>query len=101
MALTYDSRQLEEKYRKHAQDFGLTAPYNEANARYFRDLLEAHVGASTTLHIPGTYRRTIPVVHHLDPATGRNVLSDVSGNFLSAWKLNPDQIKNVLTRGSL
>jgi hypothetical protein len=101
VALIYDSRQLEDKYRKHAKDFGLMAPFNEANAQRYRDLLDAHVTAPSTVHIQGTYRRTIAVIHYLDPTTGRSVLSDLSGNFISAWKLNPDQIKNVLNRGAL
>ncbi len=101
MVLNFDPRQLEARYRKHARDFGLTEPFNEASARRFRDLLEAHLNAPTTLTIRGTYRTTITVVHHLDPATGINGLSDLHGNFISAWKLNPDQIRNVLSRGSL
>ncbi|MES2930368.1 MAG: colicin D domain-containing protein [Patescibacteria group bacterium] len=50
--------------------------------------------------INGTYRGQ-SVIHYLNPNTGLNVISSPSGQFISGWKLNPVQLKNVLEHGGL
>jgi len=55
---------------------------------------------AATKVIKGTFRGQ-SVTHYVDAKTGLNVIKDASGNFLSAWKLNKDQLRNVLTRGKL
>ncbi|MBN1569212.1 MAG: hypothetical protein JXA73_15285 [Acidobacteria bacterium] len=58
------------------------------------------VNSPSTMKIVGTYRGK-PVIHYVDPETGLNVITDPAGKYISGWKLNAEQLKNVLTRGSL
>ncbi len=94
-----DSKQLQKKF-KHAGDFGVPGNYNSANARKFQDAVEAHVMGPGTQALPGTYRGE-KVTHYLDPSTGLNVIQDAAGNFLSGWKLSPQQLHHVTTSGNL
>ena len=50
--------------------------------------------------IEGTYRG-VSAIHYLDPETGLNVFTTPEGGFWGAWQLSPDQIENVILRGSL
>jgi len=93
--------QLQSKF-KHADDFGVTGNYNNANAALFDDAIQVHVNSPDVLTIPGTYRGTTPVIHSVDPVSGLNVVrSRTTGEFITGWQLNPDQLWNVLNRGSL
>jgi len=92
-------RQLQRKFR-HAADFGVTGNYSRANATEFSRAIDRHLNAPGTRQIAGTYRGN-SVVHNVDPATGLNVIEDTAGNFVSGWRLNAGQLRNVLTRGSL
>ncbi|MDN6884811.1 colicin D domain-containing protein [Variovorax sp. CAN2819] len=95
----YDKKQLQAKY-KHAKDFGVNDPWGKNAAGNYQSALEAHVQDPGTQMINGTYRGD-SVIHYLNPSTGLNVMTDTSHNFLSGWRLNPAQINNVQTRGSL
>jgi hypothetical protein len=94
-----DPKQLNKKF-KHADDFGVEGNNNHANREKFQEAIENHVDSPGTQKIEGTYRGD-PVIHYVDPATGRNVMTDRNGNFLSAWKLSAGQLQNVTERGSL
>ena len=92
-------KQLQKKF-KHASDFGVTGNYSKANAKKFNSAVNQHLNAPGTRPIQGTYRGD-PVTHHLDPNTGLNVITDQSGNFVSGWRLGPEQLQNVLQHGGL
>ena len=98
--LLNSTKQLQRKF-KHAADFGVTGTANKANSSKFSSALNQHINSPGVKTIQGTYRRGNPVTHHVDPSTGLNVMSDSAGNFISRWKLNPAQLENVLSRGSL
>lgn len=85
---------------KHAEDFGVVGNANNKTLSEFSAAIQNHVGASSTRVIQGTYRGQ-PVTHFVDPNTGLNVIRDASGNFLSGWKLSPQQLEHVLTSGKL
>lgn len=85
---------------KHAKDFGVGGNANNKTLSEFSSALQSHVDAAGTRAIQGTYRGN-PVTHHVDPSTGLNVIRDSSGNFLSGWKLSPQQLQHVLTTGKL
>lgn len=91
-------RQLQSKF-KHAADFGVTGNYNKANAAEFNAAIQQHINAAGTRSIRGIYRGDA-VTHFLDPETGLNVISR-DGTFVSGWRLNADQLANVLRDGSL
>ena len=85
---------------KHAKDFGVGGNANNKTLSEFSSALQSHVDAAGTRAIQGTYRGN-SVTHHVDPSTGLNVIRDSSGNFLSGWKLSPQQLQHVLTTGKL
>lgn len=93
------SKQLASKF-KHAADFGVVGNYSKANAAAFSRAIHQHINNPAVHAIHGTYHKA-PVTHYLDPSSGLNVISDRAGTFISGWKLNPDQLRNVLTHGGL
>lgn len=71
------------------------------NAARFEQALRQHLASPATLRLRGLYRQNQPVIHNVDPRTGLNVMQRANGEFLSAWRLNNDQLVNVLERASL
>ncbi|GAA4748401.1 hypothetical protein GCM10023350_36660 [Nocardioides endophyticus] len=90
--------QLQSKF-KHAGDFGVTGNYSKANAANYSSAMHQHINAAGTRAIQGTYRGE-SVTHHLNPATGLNVIAR-NGEFVSGWQLSPGQLANVLKHGGL
>lgn len=100
----FDMRQVQSKFNDHAKVFGVTGNWNPANGAKFQQALEAHVTGKNTVAIQGIYNRgasKMNVTHYFDQTTGLNVMADQNGNFISGWKLNADQITNLLTTGIL
>lgn len=93
------TRQLQKKF-KHAGDFGVTGNYSKANAAEFSRALNRHINSPEVRVIQGTYHKQ-PVTHFLDPQSGLNVIADPADNFISGWRLSPEQLQNVLTHGGL
>lgn len=56
-------------------------------------------GAATKI-INGTFKGE-KVIHYVNPNSALNVMTKLDGIFISGWKLGEEQLKNVLTRGSL
>jgi RHS repeat-associated protein len=98
--LKFTTSSLQHTYSNHAADFGFTGNWNKAAGDLFKKALAAHVGAPDTSRIAGTFRGN-PAIHNVDPATGIDVIQDPAGELVSGWRLNPQQLWNVLTRGSL
>jgi hypothetical protein len=97
--LRTSTQQLQRKF-KHAADFGIQGNYNAANGAAFRSAINQHINSSGVQVIQGTYRG-VPVTHYVNPQTGLNVMSNSAGEFLSGWKLSPQQLQHVLTTGNL
>jgi len=95
----FETTQVRDKF-KHARDFGVTVNSNPAGWKKLIEAMQRHLDAPGTQAIKGTYRGQ-PVIHHVDPKTGLNVMAKPNGEFISGWRLNCDQLCNVLTRGSL
>lgn len=95
-----NSAKLIQKKFKHASDFGISGNYNKENAVAYSRALNQHINSPSTIEIEGIYKSN-SVIHHLDPDSGLNVMTDRSGNFISGWRLNPGQLTNVTERGSL
>ena len=94
-------RKLQHTYSKHKQDFGFTANWNKQIATQFEQAIQNHIGHPASQQIKGTYRRTIPVTHYFDPATGLNVIVDANNDFVGGWRLSPAQIQHLLTSGNV
>ena len=94
----FDFKQLQAKY-KHAPDFNIDGNYNPVNRRLFQEAIIDHMREFKPR--PGSFHGK-EVDHYLDPDTGLNVMIDKnSKRFISAWKLNDEQLENVINRGSL
>lgn len=85
---------------KHADDFGVTGNASNKTLAEYSSAIQSHITAPGTSVIQGTYRAQ-PVTHFTDPFSGLNVIRDASGNFLSGWKLSPQQLQHVMTSGKL
>jgi colicin D len=92
--------QIEKKFDKHAADFGITAPRGSVGFDEFEQALRSQIQDPATLHINGTYRGDAAIINY-NPNTGLAVIQKPSGEFVSGWRLSPEQASNVLQRGSL
>lgn len=97
--LNFSTKQLQAKF-KHAADFGIRDKWNKAAVSKFSSAINQHINSSSVKTLKGTYRGN-PVLHHLDPKTGLNVISKPNGTFISGWKLNSKQLENVIKHGGL
>lgn len=87
----------------HAEDFGVTGPYNKANAQEFVQAVERFVKNPGTRQLQGTYRGQ-DAIHYVDDtglhasfaANGPNV-----GEYLGGWRSTGDQLAHLLQNGKL
>ena len=94
----FENRQLQKKY-KHSKDFGIIGNYNPVNGKLFRDKIIEHMKSSEIIY--GSYRGQ-EVIHYFNKDTGLNVMiNGETKKFISGWKLENDQLENMLNRGSL
>lgn len=98
--LTASRSQLEKKFDKHAADFGVKEPRGKAGFDEFEQAIRSQVQDPATVHINGSYRGD-PAIINYNPDTGLAVIQKPSGEFISGWRLSPEQAANVLERGSL
>ena len=99
-ARRYPARNLQHGFSGHAADFGITGPWNTANAALFRQAIEAHVSASSVV-TSGTFRGVVVVTHYFNPVTGLWAAFDQTNTFVAGWKLYPSQIVKLLTKGDV
>jgi RHS repeat-associated protein len=98
-ALRTTTAQLGAKF-KHAPDFGVTANKNTAGINEFRDALESFVSDSATVRAPGTYRNDSVILNY-NPSTSQVVIQSPAGDFISGWRMSPEQLRHVVERRSL
>lgn len=98
--LRFTAGSSQKGFTKHGTDFGLNGNWNPGQAVAFRRAVNQHINSTGVRVISGTYRGK-PVTHYLDPQTGLNVIADPAGNYVSGWRLGPEQLRHVLENGSL
>lgn len=98
-SIRFRRRQLQHTFR-HARSFGIVGPQNMNTLAAFRLALREHVASATTTMRAGYYRNR-PVMHFVDIATRLNVMRLPDGYYLSAWRLNPQQLRCVMNTGRL
>lgn len=98
--LTTSRAQIEKKFDKHAEDSGVTEPTGKAGFDQLEQAIGSQIDDPATLRINGTYRGDSAIVN-FNPDTGLAVIQKTSGEFVSGWRLSPEQVSNVLQRGSL
>lgn len=98
--LHISSRNAQKVFGKHGADFGLSGAWSPARAVEVRRAINSFINRTGIRKISGTYRGQ-RVIHYLDPRTGQNVIADLNGELIGAWKLGAEQLKHVLTSGRL
>lgn len=94
-------KQVQAKY-VHAEIFGVEGKPCRPNFQFFKVKLVDHILDPSTEAIEGTFKKDTEVTHFFNRSTALNVMVRKDDNtFLSGWRLNKEQIKNVLERGSL
>ena len=90
-AFNIAERQLQSKFLKHAADFGITGPWNKANAQVFREAIGQHVR-----NAPGTAGsfRGQSGTWYLNPNTRVGVFADEVGNFVTGFRLSDLQLQH-------
>lgn len=96
----FPPKQLRLKF-KHAGVFGIVGGYSALRANQYEQALRRHIDLPATLTVQGTFRRRMLVTLFVDPSTGLMVMTDEGDRFVSAWRLNQDQLSSVLDRGTL
>lgn len=92
--------QMERKFDKHAEDFGVTEPRGKSGFDAFERAVRSQIEDPATLHISGTYRGDAAIINY-NPNSGLAVIQKPSGEFVSGWRLSPEQVANVVERGCL
>ncbi|HAO22267.1 MAG TPA: hypothetical protein DCQ37_18455 [Desulfobacteraceae bacterium] len=92
-------RQLQKKF-KHAADFGIYGSYSEVNAAKFEQAIRKFMNNSANKVFEGSYRGKV-CIFHVNPQTRLNVITDHDENFISGWKLNPQQLQILLESAKL
>ena len=98
--LSITRTQIEKKFDKHAADFGVMEPRGRAGFDAFDRVVHEDVNDPATLHINGTYKGD-PAIVNYNPNSGFAVIQKPTGEFVSGWKLDADQVRNLLERGAL
>ena len=97
--LNVEQRSLQHMFTRHANDFEVTGNWSKAAATEFEEVLRTHMVGLTP--IQGTYRGSQQVLHYFNSSTGLNVMTDMSGNLVGGWRLSADQIKYLLSTGTV
>ncbi len=93
-------RNLQKLFGKHGADFGLRGNWNPSRAADASRAIHQHINSPGVRTIEGAYRGN-PATHYVDPSTGLNVVADPAGNFVTGYRLGPDQLSDLLTTGHL
>jgi RHS repeat-associated protein len=97
--LSFTPRNLQKGFTKHGADFGLTGNWNPSRAAEFSAAINKHINAPGVRSITGSYRGQTGFVHHLDPQSGLNVVTDLSGNYVTGFRLGGNQLGDLLSTG--
>ncbi|HAU3242203.1 TPA: colicin-D [Salmonella enterica subsp. diarizonae] len=85
----FTRKQLDKKYFKHANDFGISdTRKNRETLTKFRDAIEAHLADKSTVK-KGTYIPEKDSDVFFNPNTNNVVILNKNGKFISGWALTP------------
>jgi hypothetical protein len=91
--------QVEAKF-KHAPAFGVAVSRGREGFTEFAAAIDRLVYSDTTTRFAGTYRGQ-RVVLNVDTSSGLVVVQRLDGDFLTGWKMKPDQARSVEQTRSL
>ncbi|MBI5389402.1 hypothetical protein HZB01_03420 [Candidatus Woesearchaeota archaeon] len=86
---------LQSKF-KHAKEFGVTGNYNAKNAQLYKEALDNFVHGKDVKAMRGTYRNEMFGTHYYNPKTGQWAFFDEQGEYVSGWKLFPNQKEDLI-----
>ena len=94
--INYGQSSLDKAFSKHSADFGA---YSDGS-NLSKDLFKSDINnlLETGLQKSGAYRAT-PGTHVYNPSTRQWAFYDANGNFVTAFKLGPDQFKYLIETG--
>lgn len=78
-----------------------TGSWNSHNGKAFQKAILDHIQNQVTQVIHGTYRGSISGTHHYNPESGLWVFVDHQGNFITGWKLSPEQLEYLQLTGNI
>jgi hypothetical protein len=88
----------------HAEDFGVSGPYNKANGGAFVNAISRFVKSPDTQVLDGTFRGE-RAIHYVNPDTGLHASFAARGSnvgeYLGGWKSSGDQLRYLLEQGKL
>ncbi len=97
--VTLDPAQLEAKF-KHAVDFGVADPRGAAGFAAYGKAVDGFVRDSTTIRVLGSYRGK-PAILNYNRDSRLVVVQGPDGSFKTGWRMSEDQLRNVISKGSL
>ncbi|WIY03849.1 colicin D domain-containing protein [Amycolatopsis mongoliensis] len=96
----YPEKQLQSHF-KHAKDFGVDSNWSRAAANEYEQALRRFAeDPANEVNLAGTYRGDPAILIYNQFSRVCEVLRP-DGTYWTGWKLNPQQLKNVVERGSL
>lgn len=99
--LTFSERNLQKGFTKHGIDFGLSGNWNVGRGAEFRSAVLQHINSPGIRVINGSYRGQPGFIHYLNAKTRVNVVGDVSGNYVTGFRLGPNQLDDLVNKGNL
>ena len=97
--VAFELKQLQAKF-KHAGDFGVAGNFNKATLAQYEAAIRSTVVDPSTSVIHGTYRGQAATIY-FNQKSGLGVIVDPKGNFVSGWKLTPQQAQHLKCSGKL
>jgi hypothetical protein len=99
--VTVADRQAQKKF-KHALAFGVEGPYGRQNAERFKRAVATHASHPTTEVIEGVLVRGfraggVSARFFLNRETRLVVVASLTGEFVTGFRLSPQQMHNLLT----
>ena len=96
--VSLNARQVQAKFY-HAKAFGILGNYNKVRGQEFVDTLKEFFTSDSVYKKEIDYRGEKRCIY-IDKETNQGVLTK-DGKFESGWKLDPKQLKDIITNGRL
>jgi hypothetical protein len=98
--IQFSQKAVRHAYDRHYADWGISGHRTPAAEELFKQLIVDHINGPNTQQILGSYRGT-DAIHFFDPTTNLNVITNLNGGFIGAWKLSPVQVMNLFATGNI
>jgi len=100
-SLLSTAKDLQKFFTKHGSDFGLSGNWNPTRIIDASRVLNQHINSAGVKVIQGAYHGATGFTHYLDVSTRLNVVVNSAGYYVTAYRLSPEQLSDVLTKQHL